>query len=49
MERVYHTMKNSGILSIVLGSLIITTGTVCGGLIIGSGIKLLVRKNELTF
>lgn len=49
MEKVYKTMHNSGLLNIVLGSLVIATGAVCGGLILASGINLLLKKNELTF
>ena len=48
-EKLYTTMKNSGILNIVLGSVVIAVGAVSGGLILASGITLLVRKNDLTF
>ena len=49
MEKIYKTMHNSGVLNIVLGACVIATGAVCGGLILASGIQLLIRKNDLTF
>ncbi|MDD6213027.1 MAG: hypothetical protein PUB22_07815 [Clostridiales bacterium] len=49
MEKIYNTMKSSGITNIVLGTVIIVIGAVCGGFIIVAGAKLLARKNDITF
>ncbi|MCD8011191.1 MAG: hypothetical protein LUC27_03300 [Lachnospiraceae bacterium] len=49
MEKVYQTMKHSGIMNIVLGTLIIVVGALCGSFIIVSGAKLLSRKNDILF
>ena len=49
MEKVYRTMHTSGLLGIVLGSLVMETGAVCGGLMLATGVTLLVRKKEITF
>ena len=49
MEKVYKTMQGSGIMSIVLGSIVIAVGAIAGGLILASGVSLLARKNDLTF
>ena len=48
-EKVYKTMHNSGVMNIILGSIMIAVGAVTGGLILASGVALLARKNDLTF
>ena len=49
MERVYKTMRNSGILNIVIGSVILVAGVAVGVMAIVSGAILLKRKSEITF
>lgn len=49
MEKVYKTMRNTGIINIVIGSVIIATGVATGVLAIVSGAVLMKRKSEITF
>ncbi len=49
MEKVYKTMKRTGVLNIVIGSIILAAGVSTGILAIISGAKLLSRKSEITF
>ncbi|MCB6607458.1 hypothetical protein V3C10_17270 [[Clostridium] symbiosum] len=49
MEKVYKTMRNTGIINIVIGSVIITAGVAAGVMAIISGAVLLKRKSEITF
>ena len=49
MERVYKTMRNTGILNIVIGSVILAAGVAVGVMAIVSGAILLERKSEITF
>ena len=49
MEKVYKTMRNTGIINIVIGSVIITAGVATGVMAIISGPVLLKRKSEITF
>jgi len=49
MEKIYKTMRTSGIISIVIGSVIITAGVATGVLAIVSGAFLLKRKADITF
>ena len=49
MERVYKTMRNTGILNIVIGSVILAAGVAVGVRAIVSGAILLKRKSEITF
>ena len=44
MEKVYKTMRNAGVINIVIGSVIITAGVAAGVLAIISGACLLNRK-----
>lgn len=49
MERIYKTMRNTGVINIVIGSVIITAGLATGLLAIISGAILMKRKSEITF
>ena len=49
MEKVYKTMRNTGIGNIVIGSVILTAGITVGVMAIISGAVLLKRKSEITF
>lgn len=49
MERIYKTMRGTGIINIVIGSVIITAGLATGILAIVSGALLLKRKSDITF
>lgn len=49
MEKVYKTMRNTGIINIIIGSVIITAGVATGVLAIISGAILMKRKSEITF
>ena len=49
MERVYKTMRNTGILNIVIGSVILAAGVAVGVMAILGGALLLKRKSEVTF
>ena len=49
MEKVYKTMRNTGVLNIVIGSVAVTTGLAVGIMAIVSGALLLKRKSEITF
>ncbi len=49
MEKVYKTMKRTGVLNIVIGSVILAAGISTGILAIISGARLLSRKSDLTF
>ncbi len=46
-EKLYHTMNQSGIMSITTGIVLIAVSVAAGVLMIVSGAKLLVRKNEM--
>lgn len=49
MERIYKTMRNTGVLNIVIGTVIATAGLAVGVMAIVSGGILLKRKSEITF
>lgn len=49
MEKVYRTMRNTGVLNLVIGSVIIAVGMTVGTLAITSGAILLKRKSEIIF
>lgn len=49
MEKIYKTMRNTGILNIVIGSVIVAAGVATGVMAIISGAILLKRKSEITF
>ncbi|WP_181995557.1 hypothetical protein [Clostridium sp. AM58-1XD] len=49
MERIYKTMRNTGICNIVIGSVILAAGIAVGVMAIVSGAVLLKRKSEITF
>ncbi len=46
-EKIYKTMSNSGICSLVLGIVVLATGVAAGVLMIVSGAKLIRRKYEI--
>ena len=49
MEKIYKTMNGTGVLNIVIGSILITIGLAAGILAIVSGSLLLKRKADITF
>lgn len=49
MEKVYKTMKKTGVGNLVLGIMILLFGIAAGILMIVSGAKLLHDKKNLTF
>ena len=49
MEKVYKTMRNTGVCIIVIGSVILAAGIAAGVIAIVSGAILLKRKSEITF
>lgn len=49
MEKVYHTMKQVGACSLVLGIMTIVFGVAAGTLMIIDASRLLKNKKELTF
>ena len=49
MEKVYKTLRNTGVLNIVIGSVILAAGVAVGVMAIISGAVLLKRKSEITF
>ncbi|MFQ7181088.1 Uncharacterised protein [Hungatella hathewayi] len=49
MERVYKTMRNAGVLNIVIGIIITVAGLSVGIMSIINGAVLLKRKSEITF
>ncbi len=49
MEKVYKTMRNTGVSNIVIGAVILTAGIAVGVMAIISGAVLLKRKSEITF
>lgn len=49
MEKIYKTMRNTGIISIVIGTVVAVVGLSAGILAIVSGAFLLKRKSEITF
>lgn len=49
MEKVYKTMRNTGILNITIGTVIAVAGLSVGVMSIISGAILLKRKSEITF
>lgn len=49
MERIYKTMRNTGVCNIVIGSVILAVGTAVGVIAIISGAILLKKKSEITF
>lgn len=49
MEKIYKTMRNTGVLNIVIGSVIITAALATGVMALISGAILLKRKSEITF
>lgn len=46
-EKIYKTMSNSGICSLVLGIIVLVLGTASGILMILNGAKLLKRKSDI--
>ncbi len=49
MEKVYKTMKGTGVGNIVVGIIILLTGIAAGILLIISGSALIRQKKKLTF
>lgn len=49
MERVYKTMRNAGVLSIVVGIVVTAIGLSAGIMSIVNGAVLLKRKSHITF
>lgn len=49
MEKIYHTMKSVGVWNLVLGILLIVSGTIAGILLILNGSVLLKKKSDLMF
>lgn len=49
MEKIYKTMQGTGVINIVIGSVIITVGLAAGVMAIVSGAFLLKRKSDITF
>lgn len=49
MEKVYKTMRNTGICNIVVGIVILVAGVAAGTMAIISGATLLKRKSGITF
>lgn len=49
MEKIYHTMKSVGVWNLVMGILLIVTGTIAGVFMIVNGAKLLKKKSDLLF
>jgi hypothetical protein len=48
-EKIYQTMKSAGIVSLVMGILVIVAGVAAGVTIIVNGAKLLKHKSGLLF
>ena len=48
-ERVYHTMKSTGVGNLVLGIIVIVFGVAVGVTMIVNGAKLLSKKSDLLF
>lgn len=49
MEKIYKTMQGAGVGNIVLGIVILLTGTAAGILLIISGSALMHQKRNITF
>lgn len=49
MEKIYKTMRNSGVCSMVVGIVILTAGVSAGVVAVINGAILLKRKSEITF
>lgn len=49
MEKIYKTMKNSGMSSIIVGIVMLSVGVTAGIIAIVNGAILLKRKSEITF
>ena len=49
MEKIYKTMQGTGVINIVLGSVIITVGLASGVMASVRGAFLLKRKSDITF
>ena len=49
MEKVYKTMSYTGMVSIIVGSVLLIWGAACGVLSIINGALLLKRRREITF
>lgn len=49
MEKIYKTMRGAGIGNIVLGIVVLLTGTAAGVLLIISGSSLMHQKKNLIF
>ena len=47
--KIYKTMQGTGVINIVIGSVIITVGLAAGVMAIVSGAFLLKRKSDITF
>ncbi len=48
-EKLYLTVRNTGILNMVIGITTLSAGIAAGVLLLVSGIKLLRRKKSITF
>lgn len=48
-EKVYHTMKSTGISNLVIGILILVFGIASGIAVIVNGAKLIRKKKDLMF
>ncbi len=49
MEKIYNVMKNSGIVSIIIGVIMIILGLATGIVSIIYGSKLLLKKDDIVF
>ncbi len=49
MEKIYRMMNTSGLMNVILGSIMIVAGAICGGLVLFAGVRLLTGKNEILF
>lgn len=49
MEKVYKTMKSSGIISLVVGICVTVIGCISGAFMITTGARLLNRKKDILF
>ena len=49
MEKIYKTMRNTGVCNIVIGIVILTAGVAVGTMAVISGAVLLKRKSEIIF
>lgn len=49
MEKVYKTMRSTGVANLILGICVLVTGIASGVLLIINGARLLSKKEEITF